>query len=166
MSNPLLSFIIPVYNCESYLADCLNSIYGAGLAEEMFQVVLVNDGSPDKSADICKEWAERYANIVYLEQRNQGASTARNTGLKAAQGEWVWFVDSDDEVVPSFLAAMMPRLAADEQTEVFYFRYCEVYSDHVSPIEYIPKEEKMDGKGYFQKYSDGYLWNKIYRRSA
>ncbi len=93
-----LSIIIPIYNVADYLPACLDSLYSQGLDEADFEVVCVNDGSPDNSKDIIKRYAALHPNLIYIEQQNQGVSVARNNALDAARGELVMFVDADDEV--------------------------------------------------------------------
>ena len=91
-----LSIIIPVYDVEAYLPECLDSIFSQRDALSDIEVILVNDGSPDGSAAILEEYRKRYDNITVITQSNQGLSLARMNGLERAQGEYVWFVDSDD----------------------------------------------------------------------
>lgn len=91
-----LSIIVPVYNVEKWLERCLLSIYSQGLAETEFEVVAVNDGSTDNSVDILKKYETTRSNLRTISQNNGGLSAARNTGLRAATGKYVWFVDSDD----------------------------------------------------------------------
>lgn len=93
-----LSIIIPVYDVEAYLPECLDSIFSQRDALSDIEVILVNDGSPDGSAAILEEYRKRYDNITVITQSNQGLSLARMNGLERAQGEYVWFVDSDDYV--------------------------------------------------------------------
>lgn len=94
--NRKISIIVPVYNAEKYLRDCLDSLLNQNLAYADYEIVCVNDGSKDGSAGILSEYAEKYENIVVIHQENSGVSAARNAGLELARGEYVWFVDSDD----------------------------------------------------------------------
>lgn len=91
-----LSIIIPMYNCEQYIADCLDSILKSDLPKGDYEVIIVNDGSKDKGPEIAQDYVSKHENFRYLTQENQGQSVARNYGLKEAKGEYVWFVDSDD----------------------------------------------------------------------
>lgn len=99
--NPKISIIIPVYNVEKYLRECLDSILNQTLKE--FEVILVDDGSPDNSGIICDEYANRDSRFKVIHKKNAGVSAARNTGLKEAKGKWVTFIDSDDFVAKTFL---------------------------------------------------------------
>lgn len=93
-----LSIIIPVYGVEQYIRGCLESVFSqAGI--ECCEVIVVNDGTPDKSMDIVEEFAS-HKNMTVIHQENQGLSAARNTGFDAANGDYVWFVDSDDTLLP------------------------------------------------------------------
>lgn len=93
-----LSIIIPIYNVADYLPACLDSLFSQGMDEADFEVVCVNDGSPDNSRDIIRHYAAQHSNLVYIEQENQGVSVARNNALDTASGEYVMFVDADDQV--------------------------------------------------------------------
>ncbi len=92
--NHLLSVIIPVYNVESYLERCLDSIINQ--TYKNLEIILVNDGSTDKSESICNYYAKKDNRIIVINQENGGSSIARNTGLKNCNGEFIGFVDSDD----------------------------------------------------------------------
>lgn len=91
-----VTVVVPVYNVERYLKRCIESLKNQTLKE--IEIVLINDGSKDKSGEICNEYASKYENIKVIHQLNRGLSGARNTGIKVAQGEYIGFVDSDDYV--------------------------------------------------------------------
>lgn len=94
---PKVSIIVPIYNVEKYLERCINSLIGQTL--EDIQIILVNDGSTDKSGEIAKRYASKYKEkIMYLEKINGGLSDARNYGLSYATGEYIAFLDSDDYI--------------------------------------------------------------------
>ncbi len=101
MEQPSISVIIPVYNVESYLPQCLDSLLAQSYSN--FEMILVDDGSPDSSGKICDEYAAKDPRIKVIHQENQGVSTARNNGIDIATGKWITFVDSDDWVDTSFL---------------------------------------------------------------
>lgn len=101
-----LSIIVPSYNAEDFIKDLIDSIYlQDNVSKTLFEVIIVNDGSLDKTSTIVSDCQRRYAemNIVLIEQYNQGASTARNRGLEEACGEFIWFVDADDCIAPNAL---------------------------------------------------------------
>ena len=97
-NNIKFSVIVPVFNVEVYLKDCLDSILQQDIEQEQFEVLLVNDGSTDKSSAICEEYSKLYGNVTLISQENRGLSAARNRGLNAAKGKYIIFVDSDDYI--------------------------------------------------------------------
>ena len=99
--TPIVSIVIPVYNVEKYLPQCIESIIRQTFTD--FELILVDDGSTDNSLKICKEYAANDRRIVVFHQENLGVSKARNHGLKLAKGEWITFVDSDDWLDDAFL---------------------------------------------------------------
>ena len=99
MENSIkLSIIVPVYKTEQYLRKCLSSILDQDVDKSLYEVIIVNDGSPDNSQIIIDEYCAKYDNVSCLVQTNQGLSMARNNGVSKAQGEYIWFIDSDDWV--------------------------------------------------------------------
>ena len=94
----ILSIIIPMYNCEQYIAQCLDSILTSDLPKDDYEVIIVNDGSKDRGPEIAQDYCKKYDNLIYLTQENQGQSVARNEGTKAANGIYLWFVDADDRL--------------------------------------------------------------------
>lgn len=98
---PVISVIVPVYKAEAFLRDCVESILSQTFPD--FEIILVDDGSPDNSGRICEEYAEKYACITVMHQENQGQAAARNHAMTMAQGKWLCFVDSDDRIHPQML---------------------------------------------------------------
>lgn len=96
-----ISIIIPIYDVESYLRKCLDSIMEQSFP--YFELLLINDGSTDASAQICQEYVEKDDRIRYFEKENGGVSSARNFGIKHSRGEYITFIDSDDWVEPNYL---------------------------------------------------------------
>lgn len=94
--RPLVSVVIPVYNCEEYIGECIDSV--AEQTYDNIEIIVVNDGSKDESENIIEDKKKRYRNILYYKQRNKGVSAARNLGIKKARGEYITFVDGDDLV--------------------------------------------------------------------
>lgn len=117
----ILSIIIPVYNVEKYIRKTLQSIFSQDVNSNKFEVIVVNDGSPDRSVDIANEFASLYSNIIIINQENQGLSGARNTGLKAAKGNYVWFVDSDDWIEQNSLNRILNLLQTSSH-DIFLFK--------------------------------------------
>ena len=103
--NEKISVIVPVYKAERFLARCVDSILAQ--ADVALELLLVDDGSPDRSGEICDDYAKNDARVKVIHQKNAGASAARNAGLNAATGEWIMFCDADDELLPKSLAKML-----------------------------------------------------------
>lgn len=106
--HPLISVIVPVYNVERYLDQCMNSIVGQSYTN--LEIIAVDDGSTDSSGRKCDAWAERDPRIRVIHQANKGLAGARNTGLDAAQGDYIGFVDSDDYTLPDMFSTMMRNM--------------------------------------------------------
>lgn len=98
-----LSFIVPVYNTEKYLAECLDSLLEQDIPYEEYEIICVNDGSTDGSLDILRRYAEAHSNVIVVDKENGGVASARNAGLDAACGDYIWFFDSDDIIHPNIL---------------------------------------------------------------
>lgn len=110
--NCKVSVIIPVYNCIKYLEKAVKSVISQ-TEFEIIELILVDDGSTDGSEKLCDRYAEMYDNISVIHQKNSGVSVARNNGIKAAKGEYIAFLDSDDEYKPSFILEMLKSADAD-----------------------------------------------------
>ena len=108
-----LSIIIPIYNVEKYIYGTLASIYGQKCDESTFEVVVVNDGTPDNSMEIVDSFLKKYSNLTVINQKNQGLSCARNAGLKIASGEYIWFVDSDDQIAPKSINLVIESISSN-----------------------------------------------------
>lgn len=161
-----LSVIIPVYRVEQTLRRCVESV----LVQQVdgMEVILVDDGSPDQCPRLCDEWAQADPRIVVIHRQNGGLSAARNTGIEAARGEWLTFVDSDDWLSPDTYAPLMAELARHDDCDIVEFPV-QVYegSRDEHRLELLPWEctEAADYWLLQRGYEHAYAWNKIYRRS-
>lgn len=109
-----LSFIIPIYNAEKYLRICLDSLYQQNIPEDEYEVICVNDCSPDMSRDIVLEYQKNHENIVFIEnEKNLGQGSSRNKGLRIAKAKYVWFIDSDDYVEKNCLSNLLITVEKD-----------------------------------------------------
>ena len=126
ITNPKVSIIIPIFNLENHLHQCLESAVNQTLAD--IEILCVNDGSRDRSLEIIKDFEERDRRIVVIDQPNGGVASARNAGLNAAKGEYVRFLDGDDSL-PLEACANLYRFARQENSDVLICGY-----------EYIPRE--------------------------
>lgn len=116
-----LSIIIPVYNAERYLAECLGSCLQQDLPYEEYEIICVNDGSTDNSVQILEYYQTRYKNIIVINQANQGVSVARNSGIDIAKSEYIWFVDADDLIQENVLYKLK-NIAEDAQKDCFFLK--------------------------------------------
>lgn len=117
-SQPLISVIIPVYNVESYLRECVESVINQ--TYKNIEIILVDDGSTDSSGKICEEYLDKDSRVTVIHQQNGGLSAARNTGYDACNGEYVYFLDSDDYINPKTLAALVDTAKKDSSDIVFF----------------------------------------------
>lgn len=124
-NTPKISIIVPVYNTENEIEKCMNSILGQVYSD--FEVILVDDGSTDKSYDVCKEYENKYYFVRVLHQDNAGPSVARNNGVSLANGEYVTFIDSDDFVSPDYLSCLI-ELCESENADMSVVGLKIVYS--------------------------------------
>lgn len=120
-----LSVIVPIYNVETYLVQCIESLFEQGLDEDAFEVILINDGSTDQSGQLISELMCRHTNMIRIDQQNQGLSAARNVGVKQACGEYVFFLDSDDFVYPDSLKILLCK-AKENDLDILRFDYWNV----------------------------------------
>ena len=131
----LISVIVPVYNVEKYLGECIESILSQ--TYENFELILVDDGSPDNSGKICDEYAEKDNRIRVIHKENGGVSSARNTGLDNAKGEYITFVDSDDIIDKQYLELMYKRIVEVDSD------MCFCHFDRFDANEYEKHQEKI-----------------------
>ncbi len=144
----LLSIIIPVYNVEKYIARTLESILFQH-ADIDYEVIIVDDGTPDGSMRIVDDYADKFPRMVILHQENRGLSCARNSGLQASSGEYVWFVDSDDTLPPhslDFLASQMEALHPEVLTFDIVKTSEQTGNEAVEPILFKAKYRSLYGR--------------------
>ena len=148
--NPIYSIIVPVYNAELYLEECVRSVLLQNQCGA-FELILVNDGSKDGSGVLCDSLAQQDARIHVIHQKNQGVSAARNAGIDAAKGQYLLFLDSDDLWKDGLLEALENKLQQEPDMIVFGYRQ---FDDDTALEEFVPEENKHceTGKDYFQRY--------------
>lgn len=118
----LLSIIIPAYNAEPYIDRCMTSVYKGAPSLEDFEVIVINDGSKDESLEIFHRYCDRYANLSIIDKENAGVSAARNLGIKAAKGDYVLFLDVDDELIEGSLSKLCAYLSEQEPMDMLVTR--------------------------------------------
>lgn len=128
----MISVIVPVYNVEKYLNECIDSILAQTYTD--FELILVDDGATDRCPEICDEYAKKDKRIQVIHQENSGLSVARNTGLDAANGEYITFVDSDDVVSKIYLERLLQTLLA-EQADIVACDKTEFWNCKIPPRE-------------------------------
>lgn len=149
-----LSIIIPFYNVEQYIAQCLDSVFDQDIPLDEYEVICVNDGSPDHSRDIVLDYMKRYPNLRLIEhEHNKKLGAARNTGRKAARGKYIWNVDSDDMIVPNCLGAMLNACEAGD-LEVLEFGTVFFQDDKKSIMPHVPSTARVvKGVEYLENMS-------------
>lgn len=157
-----LSIVVPVYKTEATLNRCVESIIGQTFTD--YELILVDDGSPDACPQRCDEWALRDSRIRVIHQENGGLSAARNAGIDIAQGEYITFVDSDDFLKTDTYAKVMPE-AAD--CDIVEFPVLWHYGSPSQQRLSFGNQKYTDMRTYWlegRAYAHTYAWNKIYRR--
>lgn len=134
---PRFSIIIPVYNVEKYILECLSSVLNQTFSD--YEIILVDDGSTDSSGEICDEYASKYSNIHVYHQANQGQSAARNMGVRQAQGEYIWFVDSDDLIIKKDALELLKE-KVDNEPDLIVFGWKEASDD----ADFVKAEDRFN----------------------
>ncbi|GAB5472922.1 MAG: hypothetical protein Mars2KO_10210 [Maribacter sp.] len=106
----LLSIIVPTYNVEQFIGNCLDSLLDQDISKEDYEILVINDGATDRSAEIVATYTERYENVTLVNQENKGLSGARNTGIPLAKGKYTYFIDSDDYIARNTLGLIISIL--------------------------------------------------------
>ena len=117
--QPTLSIIVPVYNVEKYIEECLDSLINQDASADSYEIICIDDGSPDNCGQILDEYAKNHSNLTVIHQKNTGLAGARNAGLKTASGKYIWFVDSDD-FIPQYAVRLIVKEIAEQSAEVFW----------------------------------------------
>ena len=157
-----ISIIIPVYNGEKYIEECLDSILEQKYSN--IEVIIVDDGSVDNSYDICKRYSDSYPFIKVIHQSNMGVSKARNTALIESKGKYIYFLDSDDKLNNNFFSTVLDNI---ENYDLLTFNWYTWYINDKFKSG-IDKEYILDKKSAMEmctKVKDsfqGYLWNKLF----
>ena len=167
----MVSIIVPVYKVEQYLRQCIDSLLAQTYRET--EIILVDDGSPDRCGDICDSYAEQDRRIRVIHQENAGVSAARNAGISIARGEYIGFVDPDDWIAPEMyekLLTCMDKYSAD--MAVCGYTYCseagepdEKRSYACRPEECISRKEAMRRMADIPPSLRHVVWNKLFRRN-
>ena len=170
-----LSVIVPVYNVEKYLPRCLDSLLRQGMEAGEWEVICVNDGSPDNSGAILAEYEQKHPDIFkVITQENQGLGGARNVGTALAQGEWIAYLDSDDYVVDGGYRYLLDHFCGEDEdgvkVDVLCYSFSPIYTDGSTLAD---PDAKPDGEVIFEgggaeafnRWTQVNVWTKLYRRS-
>jgi len=165
---PKISVVIPVYNAEKYIDDCIDSVLKQTF--EDFELLLIDDGSIDHSLDMCVEWSRKDKRIRVFSQPNMGASAARNHGLDEAKGEWVDFIDSDDKVLNDYLSDLYKAAQKDSNIVmcadgISVYREGQWAENKSFPNNIIDISDVNKLFGDIQMHKYGFSAGKLYRKS-
>ena len=170
MSAPFISIIVPVYKVENYLAECLDSILNQTFRD--FEVICVNDCSPDGSAKILADYARKDSRIKIVEhEQNQGLSAARNTGVVHASGEYIYYIDSDDAIVENTLEILEEHIRASYADIIVFgiqdmvFSPNDVWFDSVSSPHSAWHSPFTPDALFHEQGAYPFVWRNIYRRN-
>ena len=173
-SKALITIIVPIYNVEKYLRQCLDSVLNQ--TYQNFECLLINDGSPDNSAGICKEYVDKDARFHYFEKENGGLASARNFGIKYSKGKYITFIDSDDWVESDYLEVLHSKIK-EYNTDFVISSYKKFDMDedcfylHIWDQDYYERiwtsQELLSQLPNLENYDGSYTvsWGKLFKRS-
>lgn len=165
MRDGVISVVVPVYNVEPYLIECLESIINQTYRD--LEIILIDDGSTDRSGDICDEYGKKDERIIVIHQSNQGSASAKNAGLRKSSGEYLAFVDSDDflqEDAYEFMVKQLEEYCADIIQGCFRKVYQKFYRDVNKIIEMQILDTSEFLELFTKDWTCGLLWDKLYKR--
>ena len=164
-NTPVVSVIVPVYRVESFLSQCVDSILNQTFPD--FELILVDDGSPDNCGSICEDYASKDSRVRVVHQKNGGLSAARNAGIDIARGRFLSFVDSDDAVSPHYLERLVAVAAETDATIVTgqFSIHADALSSGTEPARLLNGAEACLEVYHGQKTVKISAWCKLYRRS-
>ena len=171
-SDLQLSIIVPVYNVEKYIRACMESIFKQGLDEDTFEVIIVNDGTKDRSMEVIQDIIAQHKNITVINQENQGLSMARNNGIAIARGEYLLMPDSDDMLVENSVKPLLEK-ALETKADMVIGDYIELKDCEIN--KYVTQPQTPDFS-YQEKSSEdmsvddfnptqSFVWRTLYKRS-
>lgn len=170
--NKKLSIIVPVYNVEKYIRSCFDSIFKQGLDDVDFEVIIVNDGTKDKSMKVIADIIQRHNNITVINQDNQGLSVARNNGIALAKGEYILMPDSDDLLIENSLKPLLEK-ALESKADLVVADFLNMSDEEIEQIEtsmlqkaVFEYTEKTGEELFLQDLNPYhcYVWRTLFRR--
>lgn len=159
----LVSIIIPIYNVENYLQQCIDSLLNQ--SHSQLEIILIDDGSTDRSPQICDENEKKDSRIKVIHKQNAGAASARNVGLDVATGEYICFIDSDDYIKENYVEKLLYFLEGNN-ADVSVCSYLYLYKDaieheYMDPIGVVSEKEFI--RRFLTDWKCGLLWNKMFK---
>ena len=165
-----LSIIVPVYNVEKYIRPCIESIFNQSLNEDCFEVILINDGTEDKSMEMVADLICQHNNIIVINQANQGLSVARNNGIAVAKGEYILMLDSDDLLIENSVGILLNK-AQETKADIIVADFLEMTNEEIKQDTPPPQKEfkcsMYTGREMFLTVlvpTRCYVWCNLYRR--
>ena len=166
-----LSIIVPVYQVEKYIRPCMESIFRQGLDETDFEVIIVNDGTKDRSMEVIADIVSQHDNITVINQENQSLSVARNNGIAAAQGEYILMPDSDDLLIDNSVSPILEKALASK-ADLVVADFLEMTDEEIEQITVIEQppisiKERKGEELYLRDLNpkECYVWRTLYRRA-
>ena len=170
VSSGKISVIIPVHNAEKYIDKAVQSVMEQNYTN--WELLLIENGSEDASLDICKKNAEKDSRIQVLKEKNNGAGSARNTGLCSAEGEYIVFIDADDYLPDKSVFQRYMNIAKQIRADIIVSNYVRLWNGKILPAAghdsfsvYSPDSEEFRFRGFFSVGTLSYVWGKLYRKS-
>lgn len=161
-----LSFIVPVYNVEKYISQCLDSLLSQNIPLDDYEIIVVNDGSLDNSVNIIKNYQEKYKNIILVNKENGGLSSARNCGIEHSLGQYIWMVDSDDTIQENCLNELL-SYAFNKDLDFISFPINDVFPSKtiLSNFRYKPRNIIINQFEYLDRFNvELSAWSFIVKR--
>ena len=168
-----LSVIVPVYNVEKYIRPCIESIYKQGLDEDSFEVIIINDGTKDRSMEVIADIINSHSNITVINQENQGLSVARNNGISLAKGEYIIMPDSDDLLIENSLKPLLDK-AIETKADLVVADFLKMNDEEIEGFKNNPPQPIESPvfieKSGFQLFMEDtmpneyYVWRTLFRR--
>lgn len=152
MKKDLISVIVPIFNGEKYISSCLSSI--CSITNIDIEVIIIDDGSQDQTREVCIQFVDRDCRVKYFYERNQGVSTARNYGLDCANGEYIVFVDGDDEIIPSNLTTLYHEIKNSKSVDLVISGLEIHYSSYIDYL--FPPNICRDAQSIIEEYGKSY----------
>lgn len=164
-----LSIIIPVYQVEKYVRPCLESVYKQGLDDEVFEVIIVNDGTKDRSMEVIQDIIDQHKNITVVHQENQGLSVARNNGMAIAKGEYLLMPDSDDLLIENSVEPLLEK-ALETKADMVVADFVEMNDEEIKQHYHFQTLQEDDKPVFAAKTGEELLfervvvWRTLYRK--